>query len=368
MKVTNYITVFFIFLCFVGKAQDLEKLDISGIVFDNAKNLPIPGVLVYQDNTSNFTETDSEGKFQLLLDTLIGSEIQFNHINYIDKSLSFSRSVQDKRIYLKQRENVLQELEVKAKRGKRRKTRMNVFKRELIGMSQREENITFENEDAVLMYEDDGILKAKATEDLVIRNDFTGYTIHFNLKKFEHDASKDKTFFVGKAYFKSLPDELLTEQHLNNRKFIYEKSIRHFLTSLLEEGAIDNSYEVHKARKKALNEFELLEKLEEKDVLFVEGSGLSNILIIEGAIGFKNKELFSSEANQLHTVITNQNLGDLLTPYDAEIEAPMSYLYSSTGKVFFNDYGIIQNINQVTEYGYIIAQRVGHMLPLDYVP
>lgn len=364
----RYLTLLFLFTSVNVFGQEVSKLEVSGLILDNSSKKPIAGVLVYQDNTSNFTETDSLGKFQLLLDTLIGNEIQLNHINYIDKSLSFSSSVKDKRIYLKARENVLRELEVKAKRGNRRKTRMNIFKHELIGMSQRDRSITFENEDAVLLYEEEGILKAKATEDLLIRNDFTGYTIHFNLKKFEHDASIDKTYFVGKAFFESLPEDQLTQEHLNNRRYTYEKSTRHFLTSLLKQGGLTNSYDVHKARKKALNEFELLDKLEEEEILVVEGNEVSHILIIEGALAFKNKIVYADESNQLHTVITNQNLGDLLTPYDAQVEAPFSYLYSSTGKVFFNDYGIVQNITQVTEYGYIIAQRVGHMLPLDYVP
>ncbi|UFH56615.1 carboxypeptidase-like regulatory domain-containing protein [Spirosoma sp. KNUC1025] len=212
---------------------------LSGLVTDATTGKPMPFANVYLNGSTQGTLTDEKGHFSLTGIPLGTTEIVASFVGYQPdkKLLRFDTpDAKTSNFRLKPSDQLLNAVTV---RGNLKKWQQHLreFRRQLLGEPFGGQ-CQLLNTDVLSFKEEDGHLKATATEPLVIKNQALGYKIWYDLLYF--DATYRKVFYAGTARFEELKPE--NERQANrfrrNRMIAYKGSIRHLMASL-----VDSTYE-----------------------------------------------------------------------------------------------------------------------------
>ena len=345
-----------------------QTATLVGRVTDTA-GAPLPGANVYLSGTTRGTATDAEGRFRI-------ERVELGAYRLVASLLGFTAGTQDVRLtdpgeagpfVFELREAVaeLGEVDVTAEgpdpRWLRRYER---FKRTLLGESENAALTDIENPYVLDFSERGGTLRATASAPLVVVNRALGYTLTYDLETFE--ASDTRVRYHGEELFEEMEpaDDAEAARWHVARAQAYRGSLRHLLQSLIAgQTEADGFAFVHRA-------------LSEDGEQLREYAGRP----------WSPADFFGPSEEQAGWY-TLRFPGLLGVTYDAEPEVP-SYLTSAwfrgarvrpepfqrsdlrveEGEALVDPRGTPADPFAVSAMGYIAFERLGDLVPEEYVP
>lgn len=318
---------------------------IDGFVKDE-KGEPILGVSVYVDGSTIGTITDENGYFSLIIPSesnsilvirTIGFRSEFYQINTITKQLN---------VFLKEEVKELKEVVV-GQNFFSRKQMLKLFKEQFLGTNIAAKNCTIQNEEEIYFDYDRSTFKLVAYSDtpLIIKNDYLGYQISYQLVDFQCKFSKF-----------SMNSEFVTQfQYAGN--------------SLFTE--IDSSSKINKRRQKSYNGSTLhffrnllSNNWNKKEFTLYEGSFITNPQLhfkqtqIEN--GMYKIEVVPKKSIGIKTKLVNQ-FNMLFDNYE------QSKIQFYTSEFYVDSFGVFTNYESIIFSGAIVSKRVGDLLPTNFL-
>jgi hypothetical protein len=338
--------VFFCVFCsFTLSAQSLE-----GFVFDQ-NNKPIPAVSVYLDGTTLGTSTDSKGKYTIYANSKINTNLVFRCIGYETFYVANPFQNNSQQIFMTLKQEALDEVIIKND-GFSRKDKLAVFRATFLGFTEAGKSCKIKNEDDINFKYDfkTNTLFASSDNPLIIENDYLEYEVLFDIYSFQVNFSKKsidahyiiRSSFLGTTNYNDVSN---SKKIIKKRDQVYYGSSKHFFKNLSNN--IWNK-----------NEFLLFRGKFQTDPKF----------------HFKIED--ENGANKV-TILQNEIKAGLLKKAGYEFYAAFNILYnkSDSSKIIFytptfvvDDFGNTSNISDIEFGGGLSTQKVGDMLPLDYVP
>ncbi len=334
-------------LIFIACFADSYSQRIFGIVYEERTKEPVPGVNVYLDGTSVNTITDVNGKFELRAEHVINTRLIISHVIYETVVVDEPFKHPSYRVYLKEKNLELNEVVVKGKSLFPRKKMLEVFRSNFLGNTKEGRSCTISNEEDInLRYDATTFtLYASSEKPLIVINQYLGYEIRFQLSDFNvkyntktlNSIDMASALFFGTTSFVDLqPNDLKINKR---RRDTYKKSGPYFMKNLAE-GTIKQSG--HKLYKEGY-------VVNSNDIFAIRDTISGKIVkLIDSS---KKRDLLGKPVLESISFMQNGNKSELIFLTDS----------------FFVDlYGNTNSVNDIVYSGYISAQRLGNMLPLNY--
>lgn len=379
---------------------------ISGIVSDNQGALP--GVSIYVSGYKMATSTDNTGKFVLpklapgtydILVQMIGYQPYKQKIVISDKSVTIT-------VALKEDTTSLSEIVVKADFN--RPDYVKLFIEMFIGKTPNSAQCELLNPNVLIFKYDreKEVLSARADELLVVENRALGYKIKYLLEGFEFNRKAKISYFVGQPFFEETEGTAAKRKRwIKSREIAYYGSRQHFLKSLFTNTTTQEGYIINKVYKtpnpKKIPDSIInanIKRLTEqtRKVTRVYELGFDSVAYwIRQRDEFPPLNNFDTATVKVDTLVKVYDKDmkimtykdALLVMYTKERETN-SYFSSGnwqerpkgvpnyqvsiidrTGpKILFYPNGSLPDPKSTLYQGYWAYERIGDMLPLDYVP
>jgi len=349
--------VFSAIACFI--VYGLQAQVIEGIVYDANTRETIPGVYVYFDGTSISTTSDVEGKFKLLVNQKINSALVFRHMSYESLLIEHPFEHQETSFFLKEKINTLSGAVVVAKQNNERYTRaekMAMFKRIFLGESETAKSCLILNEDDIMLsYDDeDDILTASSTNPIVIENKRLAYRITYDLHSFSTQftntvhsptiISNGTTFSIkGTSLFEDL--SLFNAAIIRRRDEAYQRSRENFWKNFVSGTLKEAKFNIYNRSReiKVADYFTIIESSPRKVVLINQGTNL----------------------NRFHVGVQEGTVyGVIGIIFDKKYQSEVIF---RTNRFSVDENGNLHTLDDIVFIGDMCNQRIGDMLPLDYV-
>ena len=241
--------IFFItyLIGFIGYSQT-----ISGTVYDKTTKVILPGASVYLNGTTIGDVSDYNGFFELKTAKIINTPLIISYTGYKTVIIEPHEFINNSKIYLEQEENQLKEVMLAIDIWSREK-KLQIFKTEFLGRSKNAVNCKITNQkDIQLVYNSaNNTLTAYCDNPIIIKNNYLGYTINYNLTDFETNfnpngfsSSPKKVYIEGYSFFTDLKNNT-KERKIKHRKETYKGSRIHFLRSLASKTLTENNFEIY---------------------------------------------------------------------------------------------------------------------------
>jgi len=245
-----YLNLFFILLLAFNVHSQSAAFKITGKIVDE-KNIPLEFVNVYINSTSIFTQTDSLGRFTLLLPgSKIDFELVISMVGFNTQKQKFTKYNIPKFLSIKLIGNQLGELVITAKQDKYWWKKWKIFRSGLLGENQFSRECTIENRDNIQLKMDptNKMVLANSRETFVVRNKALGYKIHVDLYEFSSDEVK--TNYSASKYFEDdlSDDEKERATQLKRRLKAFHSTSNWFLHSLANGNMLREKFEVFKIK------------------------------------------------------------------------------------------------------------------------
>lgn len=228
---------------------------ITGKVIDGNTKQALPSASVFLANTSVGTSVNKAGEFKLeitgtgrynLVVALIGYETYAREVNLLEDIAGLL-------IELKPRVSELEEVVV----GNFDKNGWDkwgdFFMEMLIGSTPNAMNCRLLNKKAVKFFysKKENILRAYATEPLVIENNALGFNLSYSLTRFEHNYKTRIFFYQGYPLFteKTPKNNRQKTKWIEARKETYKGSLMHFMQSVFRNKIIEEGFEMRRVIK-----------------------------------------------------------------------------------------------------------------------
>ncbi|MCL6296288.1 carboxypeptidase-like regulatory domain-containing protein [Jejuia spongiicola] len=334
MKFKTFIYLLFLLLSFSGISQTF-----SGIVLDAKTKIPIESAAIYFDNTTIGTTTDSEGKFSILYTDANQSGLVISYLGYQTETILDYRQKNNITVYLKQTNNVLDEVIVYADDGLTRRQKLRLFRKQFLGFSSFAKSCKILNEkDLILRYNrKKRQLTASAFSPIIIENKSLQYVVFFDIKQFEinfnyveeiNNVFEIKSVnFSGKSFYKNF-DNFKENKAKRNREKAYKGSVLEFMRALYNEALEAKGYQIFSKRFK-VNPWDY----------------------------FKIQQISNTSSKR---VLLDKPVNIL---YDKNYQTKIEFLEPA---ILIDEYGNYSDVTKVMFSGYLGNQRVGDLLPLDY--
>jgi hypothetical protein len=237
----------FIFLLFSFAANAQKKL--SGRLLIAGSMNPVASANVYLSNTSvgavsdekgNFTIRNfPEGRFDLIVSCL-GYEIY--HLAVRSDQLP-----EHLEIFLHPAAKELQEVIVESYNKTGWEKWGKLFTEYFIGTAAFAGDCELMNKHVLRFHlSQDGILKVRATQPLIVENKALGYILKYDLEKFEFNSNTNDFLYKGYPFFEEMTTlrKGLAKSWIENRKKAYYGSLMHFMRSVYQDKIKEQKFEV----------------------------------------------------------------------------------------------------------------------------
>lgn len=384
----NKITILLVLISNLILSQ--EKL--KGTILDSETKQPISDATVFISNTTVKSISNTLGHFEI---PIIPS---YNNIIITSRDYESSkidiREINEfstlKTIYLQKKAKELNTVLIKTKKPKYRYKALAIFRNQFIGKSILASKTQIINEDDIQFNEiiENGNYKltAYSNSPIQIVNKKLGYKINYELVDFEffHENTHENSYsqYSGYAQFIDIIEEykLNPEVILNNRKKAYYGSSMHFIRSVFskkinEEGFIVTEFTRKPNPKypaqnvisqmKDNNNYTFLNQLPPKYIIKQKETPLSSdeLTVIE------NNKTYISFTNYISILYNNKiedsNLSGKLEK--GKQKNQISELQLKESKVEILQNGNYNDTDKIIFYGQMSLERIGDMLPFDYM-
>ncbi|GAB3320419.1 hypothetical protein GCM10027299_13670 [Larkinella ripae] len=222
---------------FAGALAQGPTTTISGQVTEWHTKQPMPFANVYLNNSTHGTTTDAKGRYKLTNVPLGTIELVASFLGYQPARQSVRLENGQARVVnleLKGTGVTLADVTIKAKRDKSWERQFRTFERELLGTTPFRNQCEVINPNALRFTEENHVLKATATEPVIIENRALGYRIQYDMQYFEI-RQNGVMYFAGATRFEELKptDTRQAERWRSNRQRAYAGSTRHLIASLI---------------------------------------------------------------------------------------------------------------------------------------
>ncbi|NER18057.1 carboxypeptidase-like regulatory domain-containing protein [Spongiivirga citrea] len=212
---------------------------ISGTIFDEKTNEPLEGVSVYFDGTTIGVVTNSKGFFELELDRKIKSALVISYLGYFDIVTPNPYDKEGWKIYLREKAFALQGVTLKADPFTREE-KLEAFKAQFLGTNKNGQSCKILNEDYIHVAYDvtTNQLLASSEVPIIVNNKLLGYENRFSLNDFYIKFRRKtlstfaikETYYEGTSFF--IDKQKNNQKYLKNRNDAYEGSILHLMRTI----------------------------------------------------------------------------------------------------------------------------------------
>ncbi|MBO6523197.1 MAG: carboxypeptidase-like regulatory domain-containing protein [Balneolaceae bacterium] len=232
-------------LCFVftsflySNTAEILSYTISGFVYDEETEEPIPGASVYLSGTTIGTQTLQDGSFSFTTSYQGGAKLVVSFVGYDSKSedvlLSSSGSA-GYTFFLKARITELNEIVVTSS-NKEWQNSYRLFREFFIGEGRFSRSVQLRNPEVLNFDEEEnGLVKVTASNPLIIINRALGYRVEADIIDVAFNKFDKTGAYKIYTNYAELPraSDAAKRRWANNRKTVYEGSSMHFYRSLVE--------------------------------------------------------------------------------------------------------------------------------------
>ena len=338
----------FFLLILLLTIQEVFSQTIIGHVLDGQTREPLMGVSVYFDGTTIGSITNEKGAFKLESSASTQATLVVSYLGYETQFIA-SESIKDLEIiYLAEKVEALDTVILETDPWPR-KRKMDVFKREFLGIELSASSCKILNEEAIELVYQPSTKTLWASCDVPVRviNKYLGYELKYSMVQFEVHfkesfsdfAGIDYVYYSGTSIFSELKEKP-KKKYLKNRKAEYFGSSLHFMRAL---------------RDKRLNE-------EGFDTYIQDTSGQSNLFLPVKPYDY----LEVQEDNPDKTKVVMKVPKVVIQYKKAEQSALM--MIDNYDTFYIDQFGIHQPVEKLFFSGVFGYKRMAALLPLDYSP
>lgn len=358
MKVIHPI---FIFL-FLWPSTAFSQL-ISGRVIDASTKSGVPFANVYINNTSLGVPTDTEGNFILKGPGKPGAyELVVSFVGYQTRKTAIYLSESNASlgiIELTPKKEELKAIEVVGKREASWERNFRKFKKAFLG------NTDFARECEILnpwevefATEKEGVLIATANNPIQIQNHALGYLVFFDLTRFRIQGQS--YLIEGHTRFteQTSKDSIKSKRWKTNREITYRRSRQYLLRSIVQQRLQGEGFKLYRDKPG-------FENTTSRSAFFYQELGRFVIPMDTGLMvrHTKQKGIFSIRSNGNIEVHYTKAFARRKTYNDVPWLVGWVTIQDS---LLVNEDGIELNPLTVNVSGYLNAERVANLLPLNY--
>ncbi|MET4084139.1 hypothetical protein ABIB40_004113 [Pedobacter sp. UYP30] len=378
---TRLLFILTVFISANALAQ--EAYTISGIVI-NKKQEPIKNATVFISGSKKITATDANGRFTFdgmtagnyqISTKMLGYDAPAQAITIHDRSVSITISLSAKSITLN---------EVNIGTDKNRERFYNMFKTQFLGGSKDAKNCTILNPETIDFSSkgvgpDDILLKANASDLLIIKNEQLGYKIKYLLRSFEYNSKTHITFYDGDTNFEEMAgtDEQ-KKVWATNRLAAYNGSLMHFLRSVYSNTVLNEGF-IANQMVKSRNSFDpkiymiptpvkfdtLVTKIDTSFISF-KFTALNIVYNPKEVVRLKDKELKIQKQTN-HTTAEKPSGKDALVNITEIKKSSQLFLYLKEAVIDARG-SVSTGYKTFLIRGNWANKRIGEQLPFEYLP
>jgi len=330
----------------------LQAQTIEGTVYDANTGKTIPGVVVYLDGTAIYTTSDTIGNFRLTVEQMSNTRLVFSHILYDIMVIERPFEHSGKTFFLSEKINTIAELRVVADRYTHA-DKMKLFREQFLGKSAAGQSCVILNEDEIVLNYDQvtNRLMGYANSPIIIENRYLAYRITYDLREFAIQYSENtlsmtkatRVSFKGtSSYVDQSPYNIL---FATRREQVYLRSRQYFWKSFIARTLQEDKFRI----------FNRLRQIEPYEYFIVSSSPSQKIVAI----------IPDTNINRRHPYV-NEGIvhGVIRVSWDNN---PSSEIVFLTNRFSVDEFGNPDTIDNIIYFGEMGDQRIGDMLPQDFV-
>lgn|GEM_PF-721094 len=345
----------------------LNAQTISGTVKNSKTGDAMPFANVFVNNTTIGSTTDVNGKFLITGNLPRNIELVASFVGYVTATKSFSLSVTNKVDFkLDPLESILTEVELKTRRDKKWERDLRRFEDVFLAVpddpfvSQLKIKNPWVLDFETIKESGPNYVHATAQEPLQLVNDALGYDVTYYLK--DYRFYNNRSSYVGFVFFDPKDIRDSTELALSevNKETSYMGSIRHLLNSILLARTADENFEIYQVLPSDLirRRTNVYNEELDKSIKLVNPDSIRRMPLKNG-----NYRVFWPNDAEIHYRGKRWR-----NDYYSDIYHPVSWISAPLGYFDIDRNGIPVIPSQVVLSGYMGRQRMGRLLPHDYVP
>ena len=372
----------------------------KGTVVDDETGEPVPFSTIFLTNTTLGVSADGEGRFSMnippgyyeVVIRMLGYELMTFTIRTEEMESSYEiRLIPD----IKQ----LGEIKIEGDRDALWYRNLEIFKDYFLGTSDNAKNCIILNPEVMVFdsESEESVLTARAVDVIKIKNPKLGYEIDYILLQFKLDSNSNEVFFKGYPSYKNMPkyESRLPRRIVKNREKAYNGSIHHFLRSVYFDTAEEEGYLIRQVKmvpnperpsdelianaKKKMNEIKDFAEKESLYRNYVSKERLAKF-ISEGDSTYSDSEVFTRKTQDGQLLFQFEDLLEVTytkektepaywgNPHYAYPKFQMSLLRMTVPYTIINHQGVTYNPFDIFLLGYMGWEKMGDMMPIDYIP
>jgi hypothetical protein len=223
------------------------QVQLKGNVSDEF-GFVISDCLVYIDGSSISTYTDSNGSYKLTVPS--GNyTLVFRKEEFTSKIIQVIPTQSNYDVTLTKTTIELDEAVIVPISKDEWAFYFQTFKSNFLGKNQAGQKCEILNPNVIKFSFDKSnkVLTARAIQPLVIKNDFLGYQIQYDLDEFYVDYKNNRQYMAGTTLFSPLKGSTSKQNTWDkNRENSYKGSIMHFIRSLYHQNLKDEGFEINR--------------------------------------------------------------------------------------------------------------------------
>ena len=356
--------IFAFFICIQTSFAQNNYYIISGKVVDKNTKAPLAGASVFAQNTTFGEATNSNGIFHLKVPNG-GYELVVTFTGYENESIRISNTnaAEDLLVELNPKEKSMEEVSVVAsnevKDGWQKYGQF--FIENFIGKSQFSQQTVIKNPEVLKFYfsKKRNRLKVLSNEPLLVTNNALGYNIKFAIDSFTYEYNNNTSQFIGYPLFEEMqgtPQQQSIWQQ--NRSKAYNGSQLQFMRSVYNKNLANDGFEIQ---------------------FLVKNNDVDQTIQLKdfyGALNYAKDDSTNTveiKPNQPNVIIIygKQKPEQAYLDFDpnAKKDFQASLLtFAPNESIIIEQNGYFFEQTDITTNGYWGFQKVGDMLPYDYVP
>ncbi len=341
-----------LFLLVLWPAVSFAQFRINGKIIDSATKAPVAGASVFLGNASAGASTNNDGLFSItgvrggqytLIVSVVGYAPYMQNV-LVNNDMALST------ISIGKKNTMLKEVRIGPPRNWEKDYQR--FKNGFISFSDNAQECTILNPHVLSFDSDEGVFTAKNDGLLVIENKALGYRIKYLLYSYRDDKKNGILLYYGTAFFENMQGSAHRIKKWRQKRLdTYLGSNMHFLRAVITGRVKEEGFTVERLIRKPNPNYK--GGLDNKYIATLvtkplEANEYAHLTDVPGEYAIKFEDC-------LYVVYKGaQAAGSTVT-----INAP--YLY-------FDNNGIIINLQDILMEGPWGESRIPEMLPVDYEP
>lgn len=364
---SNAARLLYFSLLLISVDFSLSAQTISGTVKNAKTGEAMPFANVFVNNTTIGSTTDGNGKYLITGNLPRNIELVASFVGYVTATKSFSLSATNKVDFkLDPLESILTEVELKTRRDKKWERDLRRFEDVFLAVpddpfvSQLKIKNPWVLDFETVKESGPNYVHATAQEPLQIVNEALGYDVIYYLK--DYRFYNNRSSYVGFVFFdpKDIRDSTELAISEANKETSYMGSIRHLLNSILLARTADENFEIYEVLPSDLirRRTNVYNEELDKSIKLVNPDSIRRMPLKNG-----NYRVFWPNDAEIHYRGKRWR-----NDYYSDIYHPVSWISAPLGYFDIDRNGIPVIPSQVVLSGYMGRQRMGRLLPHDYVP